>query len=158
MRFILIALLAVIIAGCAAQTPSTAEDLPPPEYAAPPAQPTRSAAPQAVAPAEEVLKTGVFTSEDGRRIAKGVAHLVRAPDGTLWLRFNEDFLIQAGPRLMVYITDGALPLRGINLGPLAEIHGGQEYRVPDALHENNIRRVYVFSKDYDLIAARADLR
>ncbi len=108
---------------------------------------------QPAASAPRVVATGRF--EQKGHTGGGQVEIVARPDGAASVRFRDDFSVQDGPRLLVYLTvapspdDRAGVDRGyLNLGPLQALAGAQEYPIPAGTDLHTYNGVVVYCVEF----------
>jgi hypothetical protein len=119
--------------------------------------------PAAAAPGSQstVLATGAFRGLD--HDASGSASLVRV-DGTLYVRFEDDFRVLNGPDLLVYLskhdasTEASRFATGfVSLGDLKGNRGSQNYAIPANVDPADYRSVVVWCRRFNVGFAVAPL-
>jgi hypothetical protein len=109
--------------------------------------------PAPAAPAPRIVATGRF-EQKGHTGGGGVSIVVGA-DGAATARFGDDFTVQDGPLLLVYLTVEPSPNsreeveRGyLNLGPLQALAGAQDYPIPPGTDLGRYNGVLVYCVEF----------
>jgi len=96
--------------------------------------------------------------------AEGTAHLIRSEDGTAFVRFADDFVVENGPDLVVWLsaapassderafTEDFIPLAGLK-GNI----GSQNYEIPSDVDLSRYRSVLVWCRRFNVGFAAAPL-
>jgi len=137
----------------------------PPVAVAPPAVAGSPSGPASPAAGPELLAGGAFVSHE--HATTGSAQLVRAPDGTRYLRL-EDLDTSNGPQLQVWLTDAPVRPgkdgwfvfddgRHVSLGALKGNKGSQNYAVPEDVDLSRYSSVSIWCDRFDVSFGAAEL-
>jgi Electron transfer DM13 len=124
-----------------------------------PARSTAPASPGQSATAQNVqLESGTFVS--GEHASRGIAAVVRLPDGTRILTFTR-FSTSPGPDLRVRLvpgnsTDGTTP-GTLDLGSLKGNKGNQQYKIPRTADLTRYQTAVVWCRAFTVAFASAQL-
>lgn len=108
--------------------------------------------------AATTLSSGEWEGADDFHFGSGGARIVEADDGTLSLVL-EDFSVQNGPDLFVYISpdaDGWVP-EAANLGELKATDGTFSYEIPAEISADDIASAVVWCRAFSVLFATATL-
>jgi Electron transfer DM13 len=106
-------------------------------------------------PMSLVKKIGVFIDGDGEK-ATGKASIVMN-EKTYQLVF-EDFNVNNGPNLHVYLSQELKPKSFIDLGDLKSIKGNQVYEVPSGINATSYKYALVYCQKYSHLFGSAELK
>jgi hypothetical protein len=104
------------------------------------------------------LSSGEWMGADDFHFGSGGARIVESDDGTLSLVL-EDFSVQNGPDLFVYVSpdaDGWVP-EAINLGELKATDGTFSYEIPPEVSAEDIASAVVWCRAFSVLFATATL-
>jgi hypothetical protein len=124
-----------------------------------PAVPTP--APDEPAAAPGVLAQGTFRDGDPGHNGEGSAKIIRAPDGSLVLRF-EEFSVTNGPDLFVILSTDPEGSRGsardgLDLGGLRATDGNINYAIPSGVDVSQYRSAIIYCRQFNVVFAVATL-
>ena len=127
------------------------------------ATPAASEAPTAAATAAgqgSLISMGELMGADMFHTGSGLVLLVRAPDGSLVLRF-QDYEVRNGPDLFIYLTpdpDGDVHVDGaIELSAIRATQGNVNYEVPDGVDPSTFRAAVIYCRAFSVLFAHAEL-
>lgn len=104
------------------------------------------------------VKTGQFSGL-GDYSAAGEVTLVQLPEGGNELRFSDNFFVDAGPQLDVYLSKtNRVDGNSIKLGLLSAFRGGQNFFVSANTIFDDVAFVIIHCTTYDLPFGRATMR
>jgi len=104
------------------------------------------------------LSNGEWMGADDFHFGSGDARIVESDDGTLSLVL-EDFSVQNGPDLFVYVSpdaDGWVP-EAVNLGELKATDGTFSYEIPPEVSAEDIASAVVWCRAFSVLFATATL-
>ncbi|MEO5704966.1 MAG: DM13 domain-containing protein [Candidatus Limnocylindrales bacterium] len=103
-------------------------------------------------------RTGQFTGADEFHFGSGTARLVETEPGTWIVRF-EEFSVQNGPDLYVYLSPdaGGYTQDALELGTLKATDGSFNYEVPSGTDVSGLRSVVIWCKQFAVQFAVAPL-
>ncbi|MDP6604996.1 MAG: DM13 domain-containing protein [Dehalococcoidia bacterium] len=141
-----------------------APDTPAPDTPAPatPAPATPAAAGAAAAPASVgmLIASGQLVGADSFHHGSGAVLLVRAPDGSGMLRF-EDYEVRNGPDLHVFLTldpAGDVHAAGaVDLGAVRATRGNVNYELPAGIELDSLRVAVIYCVPFRVVFATAEL-
>jgi len=110
--------------------------------------------------APRISETGEFKGTDELHFGRGQAQIIETAPGRFVLRL-EDFSVQNGPDLFVYLTpaeDGESVDGAINLGALKATDGSFNYDLPAGTDITNYRAAIVWCRRFSELFAVARLR
>ena len=157
--------------GGAAATPTTTEA---PAATASPAAASPTATSEAATPAATEAATAAATAArqgslvsmgelmgaDMFHTGSGLVLLVRGPDGSLVLRF-QDYEVRNGPDLFIYLTpdpDGDVHVDGaIELSEIRATSGNVNYELPDGVDPSTFRAAVIYCRAFSVLFAHAEL-
>ena len=103
---------------------------------------------------------GELMGADMFHTGSGLVLLVRAPDGSLVLRF-QDYEVRNGPDLFIYLTpdpDGDVHVDGaIELSAIRATQGNVNYEVPDGVDPSTFRAAVIYCRAFSVLFAHAEL-
>ena len=104
------------------------------------------------------LASGEWQGADDFHFSSGGARLVEAADGSLTLTL-EDFSVQNGPDLFVYVSPDAngWTESAVNLGALKATDGTFSYEIPPEVRADDIASAVVWCKAFGVLFATASL-
>ena len=104
------------------------------------------------------LASGEWEGADDFHFGSGGARLVEAADGSLTLTL-EDFSVQNGPDLFVYVSPDAngWTEAAVNLGALKATDGTFSYEIPPEVSADDIASAVVWCKAFGVLFATASL-
>ncbi len=164
-------------AGAAATETATATEAPAQAATEAAASPTAASAESSPAPTEEAAATataatatpsgqgslismGELMGADSFHTGSGQVLLVRAPDGSAILRF-QDYAVRNGPDLFIYLTpdpDGDVFAEGaIELSEIRATQGNVNYEVPDDVDPSTFKAAVIWCKAFAVLFAHAEL-
>ena len=134
---------------------------PTPPAAATPATNTTAASPTPPVAAPGILAQGTFQDGDPGHHGSGTAKIIRAPDGSLLLRF-EDFSVTNGPDVFVILSTDPKGGRssagdGLDLGGLRATDGNINYKIPGGTDVSQYKSVIVYCRSFKVVFAFATL-
>ena len=141
----------------AAASPTAAGDA-----ASPTAEAATPAATATAAPSGQgsLISMGELMGSDSFHTGSGQVLLVRAPDGSVILRF-QDYAVRNGPDLFIYLTpdpDGDVFADGaIELSEIRATQGNVNYEVPDDVDPSTFRAAVIWCKAFAVLFAHAEL-
>ena len=152
--------------GGAATSAPAATEAPASTAAASPAATSEAATPAATeAPAAtasgqgSLVSMGELMGADMFHTGSGLVLLVRAPDGSLVLRF-QDYAVRNGPDLFIYLTpdpDGDVHVDGaIELSAIKATRGNVNYEVPDGVDPSTFRAAVIYCRAFSVLFAHAE--
>ena len=116
-----------------------------------------------------LLSTGQFIGSDGFHRGAGTANIFELADGSRVLRFEQDFNVTNGPRLVVWLSDltrlngatgnsvGSSPENYISLGSLTGNIGSQNYTIPADVDLDDYSSVIIWCEPFRVAFAIAPL-
>ena len=104
------------------------------------------------------LASGEWEGADDFHFGSGGARLIEAADGSLTLTL-EDFSVQNGPDLFVYVSPDAngWTEAAVNLGALKATDGTFSYEIPPEVSADDIASAVVWCKAFGVLFATASL-
>ena len=104
------------------------------------------------------LASGEWRGADDFHFGSGGARLIEAADGSLTLTL-EDFSVQNGPDLFVYVSPDAngWTESAVNLGALKATDGTFSYEIPPEVRADDIASAVVWCKAFGVLFATASL-
>ena len=117
-----------------------------------------------------LLFTGQFVGTDRLHAGAGTANIYEQDDGSLVLRFESDFDVTNGPRLLVYLSDlavvngsttaivGSEPENYYDLGSLKGNVGSQNYEIPPDVDLDRYKSVLIWCEPFRFAFALAPFR
>jgi len=119
--------------------------------------PTATAAPSGQG---SLISMGELMGADSFHTGSGQVLLVRAPDGSVILRF-QDYEVRNGPDLFIYLTpdpDGDVFADGaIELSEIRATRGNVNYEVPADVDPSTFRAAVIWCKAFAVLFAHAEL-
>ena len=107
-----------------------------------------------------LISMGELMGADMFHTGSGLVLLVRAPDGSLVLRF-QDYEVRNGPDLFIYLTpdpDGDVHVDGaIELSAIRATQGNVNYEVPDGVDPSTFRAAVIYCRAFSVLFAHAEL-
>ena len=107
-----------------------------------------------------LISMGELMGADMFHTGSGLVLLVRAPDGSLVLRF-QDYEVRNGPDLFIYLTpdpDGDVHVDGaIELSEIKATRGNVNYEVPDGVDPSTFRAAVIYCRAFSVLFAHAEL-
>jgi hypothetical protein len=107
-----------------------------------------------------LISSGALIGADAFHTGSGSVLLVRAPDGTSLLRF-EDYEVLNGPDLHVFLTpdaSGNVHAPGaIDLGAVKATRGNANYALPAGTNLESLRFVVIYCVPFSVVFATAEL-
>ena len=108
-----------------------------------------------------ILAQGTFQDGDPGHHGSGTAKIIRAPDGSLLLRF-EDFSVTNGPDVFVILSTDPKGGRssagdGLDLGGLRATDGNINYKIPGGTDVSQYKSVIVYCRSFKVVFAFATL-
>ena len=141
----------------AAASPTAAGDAASPTAEAATPATTATAAPSGQG---SLISMGELMGSDSFHTGSGQVLLVRAPDGSVILRF-QDYAVRNGPDLFIYLTpdpDGDVFAEGaIELSEIRATQGNVNYEVPDDVDPSTFRAAVIWCKAFAVLFAHAEL-
>lgn len=115
--------------------------------------------PPATLTIEGESKSGVFQGSPGTSYsASGTAVLMQRTGGDLVLEFNDDFSVDDGPGLEVFLSNSAgVTAESLNLGALESITGAQTYPVGGSVSLDSYTHVVIHCVPFNVTFAAAAL-
>ena len=125
------------------------------------ATPAATDTPTATAAAQgSLISMGELMGADMFHTGSGQVLLVRGPDGSLILRF-QDYAVRNGPDLFIYLTpdpDGDVHVDGaIQLSEIKATRGNVNYEVPDGVDPSTFRAAVIYCRAFSVLFAHAEL-
>ena len=127
------------------------------------ATPAATEAPTAAATAAgqgSLVSMGELMGADMFHTGSGLVLLVRGPDGSLVLRF-QDYAVRNGPDLFIYLTpdpDGDVHVDdAIELSAIRATQGNVNYEVPDGVDPSTFRAAVIYCRAFSVLFAHAEL-
>jgi hypothetical protein len=104
-------------------------------------------------------RTGVFQGSAGTSYsASGTVVLREVPGGGLSLEFNDDFTVDSGPGLEVFLsTTAGITSESVNIGALQSESGSQSYQVPGGVTLDSHGFVVIHCVPFNVTFASAAL-
>ena len=144
-------------ASPAAASPAAAGETTTPTATAPAATPAATEAPSGQG---SLIAMGELMGADMFHTGSGQVLLVRAPDGSVILRF-QDYAVRNGPDLFIYLTpdpDGDVFADGaIELSEIRATRGNVNYEVPADVDPSTFRAAVIWCKAFAVLFAHAEL-
>ncbi len=141
----------------ASASPTTASETTTPTATAPAATATATEAPSGQG---SLIAMGELMGADMFHTGSGQVLLVRAPDGSVILRF-QDYAVRNGPDLFIYLTpdpDGDVFADGaIELSEIRATRGNVNYEVPADVDPSTFRAAVIWCKAFAVLFAHAEL-
>ena len=138
-------------------SPTAAGETATPTATAPAATPTATEAPSGQG---SLISMGELMGADMFHTGSGQVLLVRAPDGSVILRF-QDYAVRNGPDLFIYLTpdpDGDVFADGaIELSEIRATRGNVNYEVPADVDPSTFRAAVIWCKAFAVLFAHAEL-
>lgn len=107
-----------------------------------------------------LISMGELMGADSFHTGSGQVLLVRAPDGSVILRF-QDYAVRNGPDLFIYLTpdpDGDVFADGaIELSEIRATQGNVNYEVPADVDPSTFRAAVIWCKAFAVLFAHAEL-
>ena len=107
-----------------------------------------------------LVSMGELMGADMFHTGSGLVLLVRAPDGSLVLRF-QDYEVRNGPDLFIYLTpdpDGDVHVDGaIELSAIRATSGNVNYELPDGVDPSTFRAAVIYCRAFSVLFAHAEL-
>lgn len=107
-----------------------------------------------------LISMGELMGADMFHTGSGQVLLVRAPDGSVILRF-QDYAVRNGPDLFIYLTpdpDGDVGVDGtIELSAIRATSGNVNYEVPADVDPSTFRAAVIWCKAFAVLFAHAEL-
>ena len=125
------------------------------------ATPAATEAPAATASGQgSLVSMGELMGADMFHTGSGLVLLVRGPDGSLVLRF-QDYEVRNGPDLFIYLTpdpDGDVHVDGaIELSEIRATSGNVNYELPDGVDPSTFRAAVIYCRAFSVLFAHAEL-
>ena len=107
-----------------------------------------------------LVSMGELMGADMFHTGSGLVLLVRGPDGSLVLRF-QDYEVRNGPDLFIYLTpdpDGDVHVDGaIELSEIRATSGNVNYELPDGVDPSTFRAAVIYCRAFSVLFAHAEL-
>ena len=107
-----------------------------------------------------LISMGELVGADMFHTGSGLVLLVRGPDGSLVLRF-QDYAVRNGPDLFIYLTpdpDGDVHVDGaIELSEIRATSGNVNYELPDGVDPSTFRAAVIYCRAFSVLFAHAEL-
>ena len=107
-----------------------------------------------------LISMGELMGADMFHTGSGLVLLVRGPDGSLVLRF-QDYEVRNGPDLFIYLTpdpDGDVHVDGaIELSEIRATSGNVNYELPDGVDPSTFRAAVIYCRAFSVLFAHAEL-
>ena len=147
-------------AATGAASPAATEAAASPTAATETATPATPAATATPSGQGSLISMGELMGADSFHTGSGQVLLVRAPDGSVILRF-QDYAVRNGPDLFIYLTpdpDGDVFADGaIELSEIRATSGNVNYEVPDGVDPSAFRAAVIWCKAFAVLFAHAEL-